>query len=83
MHVAPVAQLVELSPSVVGSNPTQGSSSFFLVKKELLICLFYLAFLRHMQVLQRNAWSDCSLRCDEWREFCERQEVVAGDRSEL
>ena len=36
-----------------------------------------------VQVLQRNAWSDCSLRCDEWREFCERQEVVAGDRSEL
>ena len=33
MHVAPVAQLVELSPSVVGSNPTQGSSYFFPCEK--------------------------------------------------
>ena len=38
MHVALVVQLVERSPgtqSVGGSNPTQGSSSFFLEKKEL------------------------------------------------
>ena len=33
----------------------------------------------YAQVLPRNTWSDCGVRCDEWREFRECQEVVAGD----